>query len=203
MIGPSIGVTGSPSPGLVHSISWGDVPTWLAVIGAFVGAVVALRQLRGQQKDIARQTRILERRQGDQIDVTFMEGWTPSFEVPYEDIPQIPGDHVFATMVHNKSDRPIRNVVCMVDKDDGGNLISAKLVGRVSFNPEQGPILMQGTKNGNVPLVRAGERCGFIFPVGRDANPNTRFILRFTDDAGLDWQINNDLHLEKLTKRDW
>jgi hypothetical protein len=27
--------------------------------------------------------------------------------------------------------------------------------------------------------------------------------LRFTGDAGLHWQIDHDLHLEKLDNRDW
>jgi hypothetical protein len=27
--------------------------------------------------------------------------------------------------------------------------------------------------------------------------------VRFTDDAGLHWEIDNDLHLKKLDSRDW
>jgi len=28
-------------------------------------------------------------------------------------------------------------------------------------------------------------------------------IARFTDDAGLHWQIDQDLHLERLSEREW
>jgi hypothetical protein len=57
-----------------HMVAWGDVPTWIAVIGALVGAGVALRQLRAQQREIARQTRILERQQADEVDVLMYTG---------------------------------------------------------------------------------------------------------------------------------
>jgi hypothetical protein len=36
-----------------HSWSFGDVPTWIAVIGAVIGATLAGLQLQGQRGDIA------------------------------------------------------------------------------------------------------------------------------------------------------
>jgi hypothetical protein len=34
-----------------------------------------------------------------------------------------------------------------------------------------------------------------------EANSNARLAVRFTDDAGLHWQIDQDLHLEQLDNR--
>jgi len=34
-------------------------------------------------------------------------------------------------------------------------------------------------------------------------SPDGRVIARFTDDAGLHWQIDQDLHLERLSEREW
>lgn len=53
-----------------------------------------------------------------------------------------------------------------------------------------------------IPLVRADETGGLVFPVGTTLNPDARMTVRFTDDAGLHWQIDHDLHLEKLDNRD-
>jgi hypothetical protein len=33
--------------------------------------------------------------------------------------------------------------------------------------------------------------------------PEGRMTARFTDDAGMHWQIDPDLHLGKLNSRDW
>ena len=53
-----------------------------------------------------------------------------------------------------------------------------------------------------IPLIRSDERGSFIFAVGTEQDPEARMTLRFTDDADLHWQIDHDLHLEKLDNRD-
>ncbi len=54
-----------------------------------------------------------------------------------------------------------------------------------------------------VSLIRADQACGFVFPFGVHDHRMARISARFTDDAGLPWQIDHDLHLEKLEQRDW
>jgi hypothetical protein len=39
--------------------------------------------------------------------------------------------------------------------------------------------------------------------IGRREFPDATVVARFTDDAGLHWQINHDLHLERLADRGW
>lgn len=43
---------------------------------------------------------------------------------------------------------------------------------------------------------------GFVFAADLSRYPQARMIARFTDDAGLHWQIKHDLHLEPLADRD-
>ena len=56
----------------------------------------------------------------------------------------------------------------------------------------------------HIPLVRAGEEASFVFETGAEEYPKARVTARFTDDPGLHWQVDPDLHLEKLPDRsDW
>jgi hypothetical protein len=52
-------------------------------------------------------------------------------------------------------------------------------------------------------LMRPGTPFGFKFGFGQRDHPESQVSARFTDDAGLHWQIDNDLHLAKLDNRDW
>jgi hypothetical protein len=50
-----------------------------------------------------------------------------------------------------------------------------------------------------VRVIRAGDSFGFMFPIACPADDyETRRIVRFTDDTGLTWQIDEDLHLKKM-----
>jgi hypothetical protein len=53
---------------LAH-VNMGDLPTWLGVLAASVAAVFVYLQLRSQQRELARQVRVLERQQADLIDL--------------------------------------------------------------------------------------------------------------------------------------
>jgi len=54
----------------------------------------------------------------------------------------------------------------------------------------------------HVHILRAGGKAGFAFPFAVAEYPQPQYWVRFTDDAGLHWQIDPDLHLEKLANRD-
>jgi hypothetical protein len=77
-------------------IALGDAPTWLAVIGAGITAWVALSQF-------ARQTRQLERRQADEIDVVMVPS---DVRLPgYPDMQHRP--ETWMVEVSNGSRRPV------------------------------------------------------------------------------------------------
>lgn len=77
-------------------IALGDAPTWLAVIGAGIIAWVALSQF-------ARQTRQLERRQADEIDVVMVPS---DVRLPgYPDMQHRP--ETWMVEVSNGSRRPV------------------------------------------------------------------------------------------------
>jgi hypothetical protein len=178
-----------------HAIAWGDVPTWIAVIGAIVGAGVALWQLQGQRQEFARQTRILERSQADAVDFA----WFPAEQyVIISNLPVDPAGRSFL-FVHNTSRRPIRNVTCRVET--AGQQLNAQLVGPLlPGNPPQ----INPWAGAAIPLIRAQEKFGFLFDVDMPAGlllPGMRTAAEFTDDAGLRWQIDENLHLQQLGGR--
>jgi hypothetical protein len=45
--------------------------------------------------------------------------------------------------------------------------------------------------------LRSGGHAGFL--MSEPPGAGQRALLRFTDDAGLRWQLDNKLHLERLT----
>jgi hypothetical protein len=92
-----------------RSVAWGDVPTWLAVSAAVIGAAVAL-QLNNQQKAIARQARALERQQADAVDFS----WRPASPVEGA-VADEAYKAVYMAVVENGSHRPIRDVECYIE----------------------------------------------------------------------------------------
>jgi len=184
----------------VHLIAWGDFPTWLAVIGAIIGALAALRQLRSQQKDIARQTQLLERQQANAIDLLPDKATGAGSGV----LPPGSEELVHAARVTNGSSRPIRNVASRIEPGPGE---SPQLATRIGEWVPTGPLdrtFLSWRDGSHVAVIRADAR-EFLFPfpfIAKDY-PAARIAIRFTDDAGLHWQIDHDLHLEKLDTRDW
>ena len=52
-------------------------------------------------------------------------------------------------------------------------------------------------------VLRAGQTAAFVWGITTAQYTNFSWFVRFTDDAGLEWQIDNLLHLRKLDSRDW
>jgi hypothetical protein len=176
-------------------VNLGDLPTWLAVIFA---AAVALSQLRGQQKELTRQLAALERQQADQVDM-----------YASSQVRRLPGDEPGKTVqtscwdmvVSNASRRPIRNVEARIDATGSGDLSAPDWSG---WGAQDEPTFGQ-SKDGKatITLLRAEHRAVFAFPHPTREFPDARVVTRFTDDAGLYWQIGHDMHLARLNKRDW
>jgi hypothetical protein len=171
-------------------INLGDLPTWLAVVAATCAAAIALWQLRGQQKELTRQLAALERQQANEMEVypgrqtTLMIGGR--------------GENCWDLTIINNSRRPVRNVASRIEPTPGASLVN---VDRAGYGDAAGILLRPGETS--IRVLRVGLRAAFLFRCPIREHPDARMTVRFTDDAGLHWQIDHDLALTQLRKRDW
>ncbi len=164
------------------------------------------RALKDQQKVNALQERVLEQQLGllarQQAELI---ATAPS---TYEGTPTgLKKDTYHSADVTNGSGRPVRNVVCVLQSQQGGSQELARNVGQsVHYSAAPGGggswvVFDEWHHDDKVRLLRRGETWVFVFPVVADSQ--AILTVRFTDDAGLHWQVDNDLHLEQLGSRDW
>lgn len=60
------------------------------------------------------------------------------------------------------------------------------------------------TENWRVANIRPGRQFIYSFGVSRNIDPAYLMLVRFTDDAGLHWELDHHLHLVRLDDRsDW
>lgn len=183
----------------MFTINWGDVPTWLAVAVASVGGWAALRQLRDQQDVIRRQTIQLERQQAAQIGFS----WESANQID-----ETIDDPIWMGVVWNASSRPILDVICRIEPGPGqgfdleaqgvAEIVDAGIGSNVSAR-----VFLRPRLDRMVPLIRAESRFGFKTSVPVNDHGVARMMVRFTDDAGLHWEVDPDLHLAKLKSRAW
>jgi hypothetical protein len=111
-----------------------------------------------------------------------------------------------AAEVSNQSRRPIRNVACRLQIASSGELHPASLVGHPDTEllvAMEAILIDYQAEDARLPVMPGDERAVFIFTHDTGRRSKARFTARFTDDAGLHWQIDHDQHLEKLLTRDW
>jgi hypothetical protein len=109
-------------------------------------------------------------------------------------------------VVDNASRRRILNAACRIEPSDGAGLtLAAERTGQLTDAKTQAhrATLNFPAEDSTVPLIRAGSQYGFLLRFDLEKNPDARLAARFTDDAGLHWQIDQDLHLQPLDNRDW
>jgi hypothetical protein len=194
-------VAASTAAGHGFAIALGDLPTWALFFGAFIAAVIALRQLRIQQNDSARQTRQLERQQANDVDFT----WRSSAKVMI-----IPPGTDAATertvvIVANNSRRPIREVSCWISLQQPPGRLEPLRFGPIKDSPGTNfefSLYNARPEVGHL-LMRPGSKYGFLFeleiPAG-EAIPEPRMcrpMVQFTDDADLAWRIDDDIRLQR------
>lgn len=207
------------------TVHWGDVPTWVAALGGTGAAAAALRQLALQRRQLANQQRaveaqaernrkrdelvdrqlrdfdqraqIWERRQAEKITIEF----TPS-ERPPRDATISEGDQVFAALVVNDSDRPIREVTAgIVINNAKAQPASAHHRLIPSTYPNSGGFGVGGTvQSGHCDLMMIDDRTEFVFPYSTSTYAAV-VLVRFTDDAGLRWQVDPNLHLQRVPRQ--
>jgi hypothetical protein len=201
------------------------IATTVLAVGAGVTAVFAilaygkqseeLREQRGlnalQSDDLKasllereRQRRVAERAQADAVEFA----WWPSSHVlvtgPAGGNANVRGAAVLA--VRNASRHRITNVTCRAATPGRPGLtLPAEKTGEMTEtgSPAHRAILNSPAEGSAVPLIRPGSRYGFLLRFNLDEQPGTHLAVLFTDDAGLHWQINQDLHLEQFESRPW
>jgi hypothetical protein len=67
----------------------------------------------------------------------------------------------------------------------------------------QGQAFVLGERSGTKPVLRADQTAVFVWSFTAALYPRFISWVRFTDDAGLHWEIDISLHLKKLDFRDW
>jgi hypothetical protein len=165
------------------------------------------RQLDLQAQVIADQTRLQERQQADQVDVT----GRPTDGARATVLPPDKGEPVHMVVVANGSTRPIREVACKIEAIQADSSIRHDKLADVyglmmpyALGPgAQAETFVFGERTGTIPVLRAGQKAAFVWGFTVALYPRFVLWLRFADDAGLHWEITTDLHLEKLAKRDW
>lgn len=187
-----------------HNVAWGDVPTWLAFVTVFIGLPAALLQLnlqriqlREQQHELRERPLLLERQQADKVDLT--RGHSDSPPATYS----APG-RVWMAVVTNSSERPIRDVASRIQLVQGGPLLGDARIGELIPNStlQGGRAFQDRSTDNKAAIIRVSQCYGFAFGVGADEHPMAQVTTRFTDDVGLHWQLDQDLHLKRLDDRD-
>jgi hypothetical protein len=204
------------------SIHLGDLPTWIAALGGTGAAAAALRQMTLQRRQLANQQQALEaeternrkrdelltrqlrdfdqrartwqRRQAEKITVDFTSTTTPPPNVTVKE-----GDSVHAVMVINDSDRPIRDVAALITINDSDSQRASQ---QRWYNPATEPAtgdygVTKTTGYDRADLMKVGDRVEFAF-VWSTSTPGSRLTAQFTDDTGLRWQIDQNLHLQPV-----
>jgi hypothetical protein len=192
---------------------WGDIPTWLAVVVATFGGWVALTQLRqqagilegevmrnvkrdelldGQLRDLQERSAAWRRVQADDVDLTWIRGNAAS------------GSYAEVT---NNSRRPITAVACRFRPGNRSADLSSVDVLDVGRFEVDGPVrktylAMEGVSPaGPVPVLRREAAAAFKFAQEREFPSKGRMIVRFTDDAGVSWELDHHGHLGEQPDR--
>jgi hypothetical protein len=107
--------------------------------------------------------------------------------------------------VRNESRRRIVNVTCRIEPSEGAGLtLATEQIGTLAESSSHRAMLRDLAVAEAVPLMRPGTWLGFLVRFDLEAHPDVRLAVRFTDDAGLHWQIDQNLHLAQLDNRgDW
>lgn len=207
-----------------------DVPTWITaiatvglLIGAIITAIYAIKAFREQAEELenqrqvnelqakdleesleerARLRQVAEREQADAVNFA----WWPASHVLIIGRPPAGTSAKSVLVIDNASRHRIMDAACRIEPSEGTGLtLAADHVGQLTTGlqtEEHRAMLNQPADGGMVPLIRPGSQYGFLLSFDLEAHPGARLAARFTDDAGLHWQIDQDLHLEKLDNRD-
>jgi len=193
-----------------HHPEYGDVATWLTFLAAAVGIPFALYQfgeqrktikeeferrqksdqlLDGQLQQVRAANRALIRQQAEGVDL-HLDSWRPLTGQDGQGRP-ILGASQHLARVANKSQRPIREVSCTLVNEDTGITGSVNQIFHSANNA------LDPRPGYSVETIRADEEYAFGFEdlCGQD---HVRMTVAFVDDAGTEWRLGDDMHLEQV-----
>jgi hypothetical protein len=197
-----------------HHPDWGDFPAWFAFIAAAIAGGVALTQLKAQQDQInAEAERNVKRDQLLDSQLVEAQQRTIANQRRQAEKIRLQPDGSLAAKVSNESERPIRDVACRMEQDS--QLIPPQKFNFVIYAP--GP---PGTpapahvslpaKVGNYDLATgrffrllAGEEMRATFARDPQHAQSMKYVIRFTDDAEIRWQLNSDMRLTSTPDNEW
>ena len=198
---------------------WGDFPTWFAFIAAAVVGWVALTQLRSQQDQInaeaernVKRDQLLDsqlrevqqravnsrRRQGEQIKLSgFPVQWNGS---------------AFSEII-NESDRPIRDIAPRM-MQEGALVLPNEF--RIAVRMPAPPGAPHSDRvyapadaddfdlaGGRYFRLLAGKEIRVTFTADPTHYQSVKYVIRFTDDADVRWQLDDDMRLMVAPDNDW
>ena len=208
--------------------NWGDIPTWVtavatiaAAVGAYFAARAAFQQLKGQREEIERQSLAqarlaeLQARQLEQLDQqAALLRRSQAVRVDFKRVSITahvsgPGDYEGVHVV-NDSDRPIRDIAArMVTVMSArtlttadGSLVAphAQRLSPFVGHPDSPRLDEDPFKP--IKLVRRGETAYMVWPYAY-GTLGLQARVRFTDDAGIRWELDQDMHLAETTADPW
>jgi hypothetical protein len=201
-----------------HPSTWDDIRSWATLAVLVLGFTVAAYELNLQRRQFADQARrsigrdaLLDgqlRELQQRAELTRREQAEAIGLGLGQTSPSVSGGTPeYLATVQNGSRRLIRDVTCRLLPGDHRDAQSAKTVGQLanagSASPIAPPTLINTRPGHHARIIRSGQTCGFAFNCEPATAPDAQVIARFTDDAGIHWQISPDLHLEDLDQRDW
>lgn len=157
-----------------------------------------------------------ERQQADEIGFRIAGTPFPDLEEG-DDFAVYPGDPVHMAVVSNESRRPIKNVRCRIGSDSGIHDLFSDTRSESEYAVLARPVRAPDTTGSQASdtvihpspprswlRIRPGETYGFVFEINvhRGLELVPVIAVRFTDNAGLHWQIDRDQHLTRLPHRD-
>jgi hypothetical protein len=207
--------------------TWDDARTWLTFAVLILGLPTALYQLNLQRLQLRDQQAVIkadaerskrrdelldkqlqeleqrvlmtERAQAEQVEFS----WRASR--PIDESREGAGD-IWMGVVENRSRRPIRDIVCRLQPHPAQDFdFPGVAVGELSgvYVGAHLPDLVNPKLADRVPLIRGGRTYGFKTQIPVADHQVARMMVRFTDDALINWEIDSDLHLAKLQSRNW
>jgi hypothetical protein len=210
-----------------RSGTWDDVQKWVTFLVIVLGLPTALYQLNLQRLQLRDQQAVIEadaergKRRDELLDRQLLELEQRALTTERAQAEQVefswrassPVDEsmegtIWMGVTENRSSRPIRDVVCRIQLHPAQDYdFSAQAVGELTALPMGSaanmPVFIGARLGDRVALIRGGQTFGFQSSIPVADHQLARMITRFTDDAGIHWQIDADLHLEKLASRNW
>ena len=152
-------------------------------------AVNAL-QARALEKELS----ALTRRQAEQIDVEH-----ETYDGTQVDSLTSPSGVFWLVKLRNDSPRPVRNIACRLPAEYEDAAVKAAWFEPIPTGPSFGLI-----DDEVIPLLASGETWGFVVAIPLETSLHAPGpTVRFTDDAGLHWQVTADKSIVSIDERDW